>query len=76
MLERLWENPSLQFSMIKNAITSYISGEDRTFNFSRSPRKIPAISDVTLLTDVSQPFIDVWSQPEVIEILVQLSETT
>ena len=76
LLDRVWENPSLQFSMLKHAISSYISNEDRTFNFSKSPRKIPAMADITLAENVPQAFLDVWSQPEVIEILVKLSETT
>jgi hypothetical protein len=75
LLDRVWENPALQFSMLKHAVHSYVSNEDRTFNFSKSPRKLPAMADITLAENVPQTFLDVWSQPEVVEILVRLSET-
>ena len=61
--------------MIKHAIGCYISNEDKTFNFQKSPRKISSLGDITLAAEVSSQFIDVWSQPEIIEILVSLSET-
>ena len=61
--------------MIKHAIGCYVSNEDKTFNFQKSPRKISSLGDITLAAEVSTQFIDVWSQPEIIEILVSLSET-
>ena len=62
--------------MIKHAIGCFITSEDKTFNLQKSSRKIASLSDVTLIAEVNQQFIDVWSQPEIIEILVKLSETT
>ena len=40
LLERQWASPEFQFLMIKYALQSYIAGDDRTFNFGRTNRKI------------------------------------
>ena len=76
IMDRQWKNASLQLGILKNAALCYLSGEDKTFSFAKSPRKIPALSDMDLEYSNSQALIDVWSQPEFIEILVQLSDSS
>jgi hypothetical protein len=60
--------------MIQNAIQSYVAEKDRTFNFSRCNRRIQLMSEVPLSQEVPTVFIDVWSSPEVVEILFKLSK--
>lgn len=72
MFEKKWLNPSLQLQFIQNAINAYVTGEDKTFSFAKCSRRIGQVSE---LPDVNSLMIDVWSSPEVIEILLQLSET-
>lgn len=67
LLDRQWTSPSLQFSMLKNAIQCYISADDRSFNFSRSSRKVAIMQDVPLPSDVLPSFADVWTGPELLE---------
>lgn len=59
--------------MLTNAINAFIGERDRTFNFTKNARKIAVMSEVPLTQDVSTPFFDVWSSPEIIEILSKLS---
>ena len=75
LMDRQWKNASLQLGILKNAALCYLSGEDKTFSFAKSPRKIAALTDINMEYSDSQTLIDVWSQPEFIEILVHLSES-
>ena len=60
--------------MIKNAIRCYISADDRSFNFSRSNRKVALMQEMPLQNEVLPSFIDVWTGPELLETLFSLSE--
>lgn len=75
LLDRTWKSPSLQLSFISNAIQHYQSGEDKTFSFAKTARKISPVPDVSLGAEATQEVIDIWSSPEVIEKLAALSET-
>ena len=60
--------------MIKNAVRSYISADDRSFNFSRSNRKVNTMADIPVANEVLPSFVDVWTNPELLEQLLLLSE--
>lgn len=60
--------------MIQNAIQAYVAEKDRSFNFSRNSRRIQLMSEVPLSQEVPTVFIDVWSSPEVVEVLCKLSK--
>jgi CCR4-NOT transcription complex subunit 1 len=49
-----------------------VTGEDKTFSFAKCSKRIGQVSE---LPDINSLMIDVWSSPEVIEILLHLSET-
>ena len=74
LLQREWKSPALQFSVLKNAILAFVNERDRTFNFTKNPRKIAVMSEVALANDVSTPLFDVWSSPEIVEALFRLSK--
>lgn len=74
LIEQRWRSPQLQLQFLSNAILAYTSGEDKTFNFSKCPRRIGPIPDISEI-EVSAPLIDVWSSPEVLEILISISES-
>lgn len=76
LLDQRWKSPSLQIKFITNAIACYISGEDKTFAFSKLGRRIGLLPEISGSTEVSATLIDVWSSPEVVEILINLSETS
>jgi hypothetical protein len=57
---------------LTNAINAYISGEDKTFSFAKCAKKIGPLSD---LQDANPALIDVWSSPEVVQVLLGLSES-
>jgi CCR4-NOT transcription complex subunit 1 len=75
LLDQRWKSPSLQIQFISNAIASYVSGEDKTFAFAKLGRRIGLLPEISGSTEVAATLIDVWSAPEVIEILINLSET-
>ena len=62
----------MQLQFIQNAINAYVTGEDKTFSFAKCARKIGQVSE---LPDTNSLLIDVWSSPEVIQALLNLSET-
>jgi hypothetical protein len=49
-----------------------VTGEDKTFSFAKCSKRIGQVSE---LPDTNSLMIDVWSSPEVISALLNLSET-
>ena len=56
LLERTWASPCFQLTMIENAIKTYISADDRSFNFGRCIRKLGLIQDIPAPQDVTPAF--------------------
>jgi len=73
LLDQKWASPQLQFNFLQHAINSYVSGEDKTFNFGKCAKKIGQQSDIPC---ENPALLDVWSSPEVLQILFQLAEST
>lgn len=74
LLETSWKSPHLQFTMLANAIRCHISSEDRSFQLTRSNRKVAVTAEIPLAQDVIPAFVDVWTVPEILETLFKLSE--
>ena len=76
ILDRVWKCPSLQVSFIENVIEQYVNGQEKTLSFAKLSRRLPNLPDITLNdSEITNELIDVWQSPELVEILVQLSET-
>ena len=74
LLEKEWVSPKLQFAFLSNAIRCYISSEDRSFQLTKSNRKVSIMQDIPISSEVIPAFIDIWGVPEILEVLFRLSD--
>lgn len=76
MLTKRWLSPAIQISFIQNAINAYVNKKDKTISFVKNAKKaFVTAAEIPINEKLASELYDVWLCSDLVEILIELSET-